>query len=397
MIDLTAIAAKRDIMVQTLIDWCNTNSGSYHHNGLAQMRDKIAALFVQLGAEMQVMPAKSHQTVNDLGEIIEHTSAPSLRFFKRPQATKKIVLCGHMDTVFAAENSFQQCQYLDDNTINGPGVADMKGGLLVMFYALQSLEQSASAAKLGWEVLIVADEEIGSLGSTAHLEQVAKGCDYGLIYEPSMADGSFAGARKGSGLFSLVVQGTTAHAGRDPHLGRNAIHKLSEAIVQIVSTVNQCDGLTVNPGRIAGGGPLNQIAERAVCHFNFRCFDKKQADFARQLLQQIVADINAQQGYSATIHGSFHRPPKPFNAKKSALAQIVKHCCSELQLNYRFVDTGGCCDGNNLAQYGVENIDTLGVRGGKIHTNEEFILLDSLVERVQLSALILHQITQKIV
>jgi len=392
---LESITQKRQQMVDQLIDWCNINSGSTHLSGLQTMAATIQKQFQTLQADFATLEAKPYDTLNDAGEVITQQNGKCLYWQKRSRAPIQVLLCGHYDTVFSATDPFQKCTFLSDQRLNGPGVADMKGGILVLLHALQTFETLPIANRVGWKILLVADEEIGSFGSTPHLEQIAKNCDYGLIYEPSISSTQFAGNRKGSGLFSLAVRGRAAHAGREPHLGRNAIHKLAQAITTIVADVTKYPGLTVNPGRISGGSALNQIADHAVCHFNFRCHDLKGMQGAEAILQQVVADINGSDGFSAKLFGKFHRPPKVFDAKQSKLASIVNQSCLELGIKPSYVDTGGCCDGNNLQHFGVDNIDTLGVVGGNIHTAFEYIELQSLVERTQLSTLILTKIASQ--
>ena len=230
-IDLQLVRSWKSEMVATLIAWCNTNSGSYNRQGLADINQKICALFANLDVDIDIeqLPGHSYQKLNDNGELITITSPASIKISNKVKAQTNcnIVLCGHMDTVFTADSHFQNCQYLADDIINGPGVADMKGGLLVIYYALKAYTLADVAKPINWTVLIVADEEIGSFGSTPHLKQIATDCSFGLIYEPSLEDGSFVASRKGSGLFSLKITGKTAHAGREPERGRKRHSQIS--------------------------------------------------------------------------------------------------------------------------------------------------------------------------
>jgi len=141
-----------------------------------------------------------------------------LKVAVRPDAPVQLVLTGHYDTVFPVDFHFQQPVRIDDDTINGPGTADMKAGLMVMLTALETLERSDNAANIGYSILMSPDEEIGSPGSSAILAELGKRSHVGMTYEPALADGSMAGARKGSGNFSLVIKGRAAHAGREQSL-----------------------------------------------------------------------------------------------------------------------------------------------------------------------------------
>ena len=142
----------------------------------------------------------------------------------RPDAPVQLLFTGHMDTVFAVDHPFQETRWLDDEVLNGPGVADMKGGIAVMLAALKAVEASEAAASFGYEVVINSDEEVGSLGSAALIAEAARGKKAALTYEPSaLPDGTLAGARPGSGNFAITIHGRSAHAGRNPEDGRNAI------------------------------------------------------------------------------------------------------------------------------------------------------------------------------
>ena len=386
------IDSQHRAMVDRLLDWSHTNSGSFNVSGLELMHSKLIDAFAPLQAEVESLTVPPLTVVADDGSSNERPVGKVLRLRKRPQAPCRVLLCGHMDTVFAVDHAFQQCQYENDYRINGPGVADMKGGLLVMLTALQALERSPHANNLGWEVVINADEEIGSVGSAPVLHESALRNHLGLIYEPSMPDGTLAGARKGSGNFSLLVRGKAAHAGREHHLGRNAIAALAAAMTDLDNLNQQSDDITLNLGRIVGGGAVNVVPDLAICHFNIRTISHADQQLAQQWIERIVADINSRADYQAELHGTFNRPPKPMTEQQQKLFDLLSNCGESLNINIQHVATGGCCDGNNLLASGLPNIDTLGVRGGNIHSAQEYILLDSLTERAKLSALLLMRL-----
>jgi glutamate carboxypeptidase len=216
-----------------------------------------------------------------------------------------------------------------------------------------------------------------------------------MVYEPSMPDGFLAGARRGSGNYSLAVHGKAAHAGREYELGRNSIATLSKAMCELDSLNNLRDSITLNLGRISGGGPTNVVPDLAICHFNIRVSTLEDQAFAESHVAKVVDMINSLDGFSSTISGGFNRPPKPATESQKNLFELVELCGEKLQLNVGFRATGGCCDGNNLLAAGLANIDTLGVQGGDIHSDKEYMLIDSLVERAQLSAMILTHLTQQ--
>src|SRR3954452_2299724 len=167
-----------------------------------------------------------------------------LRLTVRPTAPVQLLLTGHMDTVYGPDHVFQETRWIEHGVLNGPGVADMKGGIAVMLAALKSVEQCKVADRIGYEVLINSDEEVGSLSSAALLAEAARGKKAALTYEPAaLPDGTLAGARPGSGNFDFVVKGRSAHAGRNPQDGRNAIVAASELALRL--SMSKTPGLSI--------------------------------------------------------------------------------------------------------------------------------------------------------
>ncbi len=387
------IEEQKDQMIQDVLNWAAINSGSHNLNGLKNMSECLATAFTRLDCKIELLPAAPMTIVTNTGAEEEKSLGSILRIRKRPEANRQILLCGHMDTVFSKESNFQSCTELGGGKINGPGVTDMKGGLRVILAALQAFENSPNKDQLGWEVLINADEEIGSFGSQCYLAEAAANTDLGLVFEPSMPDGTLAGARKGSGNFTLIVKGKAAHAGREHHLGRNAIPALSKVIPDLDALSGELPGLTVNIGNIEGGDALNVVPDLAICRFNIRMEMPEDQDWFQTRLNTIVEQINNRPGYSASLHGGFSRPPKPMTPAIQQLFDLVQQCGSDLGIQINQQPTGGCCDGNNLAAAGLPNIDTLGVRGANIHSEQEYIITESLTERAKLTALILHKLS----
>ena len=380
-------------MRKSVEDWSSINSGSFNILGLAQMQQELVSAFSLLNCEQEIIALPDSEYIDGQGTVQKRKSANLLRFYKRPKANRKVLLTGHYDTVFGADHAFQSFSWIDDDTLNGPGVADMKGGILVLLNALMALEQSPFADALGWEVLLSPDEETGSLGSAPYLVKRAPDFDIGLTYEPAMANGTLAGARKGSGNYILVVKGRAAHAGREIDKGRNAVVALADIIGKLSELNGKRDGLTVNPAVIEGGEAPNIVPDLAICRFNVRLEHSEDVTWLKDELDKIVALWDCQEGYSVTLHGGINRPPKILSKANLELMALIK-ICGELQaLKVDYVATGGCCEGNNLAAAGLANVDTLGVRGGAIHSDKEFLLIDSMVERAKLSALILMAIS----
>ena len=389
---LTWIKNQHRTMVDTVLELAQINSGSQNLAGLATMKQALSELFAVYDTDIESVDLPALESVDDNGEPYQQAVGQALTLHKHPQASLQVLLMGHMDTVYGVDHAFQHCTWLDDETLNGPGVADLKGGLVIMHTALSALESSPWAGKIGWQILINPDEEIGSLSSSSLIIDAAKNNDFGLIFEPSLPDGTLAGARKGSGNFSVVVTGLAAHAGREHHLGRNAIRALSEFTVALDNLNGQVDGITINPGYIHGGGPVNIVADKALLKFNVRISETEHEHWFTQQLDQIKTKINQLDGITLEIHGRFGRKPKPLHADTLNLFNLIKSTGAELNTPIKWKDTGGCCDGNNLAAAGLPNVDTLGTVGGAIHSSDEYIKIGSLVERAQLVALLLMKL-----
>jgi len=386
---IDAIATREASMIARVKSWSEVNSGSHNRAGLDRQRALLREAFATLGGKISESALPSVDEVLGNGERLCRDFAPSLVLRQRPKAPIQVVLTGHYDTVFGESHAFQNWKMLDEDTINGPGTADMKGGILVMLEALRALEQSPHKDNLGYTVVLSPDEEIGSPASAALLTQYGAQADLGMTYEPALADGSLSGARKGSGNFSLIIRGKAAHAGREHHLGRNALVAAGKAVKDLADLTGQRDGLTINPAKIEGGGPSNIVPDLAIIRFNVRMTLPEDADWVMAQFTHIAHAVDSQDGISAELHGGFTRPPKPMAPPNARLFEMTRAAGAALGLDICWRDTGGVCEGNNLWAAGCPNVDTLGVRGGSIHSAEEFAILSSFVERARLSAVLL--------
>lgn len=386
---LDHVSARRDAILNRTIAWANINSGSRNAAGLNTMLDQLEAeAQARLPAQIVRIPTQGSTTVADDGQVRTEAHADALKLICRPNAPVQVVLTGHYDTVFGADSSFQSVVTRPDGALNGPGVADMKGGISVMLAALEAFETHPARHGVGWTVLLSPDEEIGSPASAPLLAELGAAGHVGMTYEPALADGTMAGARKGSGNFHLIVTGKAAHAGRAFHEGANAVAGAAIIAAALHALNGQREGVTVNVAKIAGGGPLNVVADNAVVRFNVRVPDIASADWVTENIRTIAATPPLP-GLTLDLHGGMTRAPKPMDASQTALFEAVREAGSLLGQRITWTPSGGVCEGNNLHAAGLPNIDTLGVRGGDIHSDQEFAWPDSFVERAQLSALIL--------
>jgi glutamate carboxypeptidase len=198
-------------------------------------------------------------------------------------------------------------------------------------------------------------------------------------------------ARAGSGNFSLIVTGRSAHAGRNPQDGRNAIVAAADLALRLKHM--ETATLSVNPARIDGGSANNVVPDHAVLRFNIRPRAVTDADRFAVALRGLIAEIEREHEVSIHLHGGLSRPPKPLDPPAEALFGLVRDCGAALGQPIRWQSSGGVCDGNNIAALGVPVVDTMGVRGGAIHSPDEFLIVSSLAERAALSALVLHRLS----
>lgn len=380
-------------MLAQVEDWVAINSGTRNLSGLAIMAGKLADAFAALPGDLALVDPAPVDAVDGAGAVQPIAHGRHLHLRVRPDAPVRMLFTGHMDTVFGVDHPFQAARWLPDGTLNAPGAADMKGGLAVMLAALRAVEASPVARRLGYNVVINSDEETGSLSSAALLAQAARGKVAALTYEPALPDGTLAGARGGTGNFSLTVHGRSAHAGRNPEDGRNALVAAADLAVRLAA--HGIPALSVNPARIDGGGPNNVVPDLAILRVNFRPRDQAAIDAAARLIDDTIAAVAAARDVRVERHGGFNRPPKPIDPGAQRLFDLVKRAGADLGLPIGWRDTGGVCDGNNIAACGVPVVDTMGVRGGAIHSAAEFLIPDSLAERAALSALTILRIAER--
>lgn len=374
--------------------WSAINSGSRNLDGLARMAGLLADAFAILPGEVSLPAPAPGEEVNRTGQVHPVAYGANLHVRVRPEAPVQLLLTGHMDTVYAIDHPFQSLTDLDGGTvINGPGVADMKGGIALMLAALSALEASPLATRIGYDVIVNSDEEIGSPGSAALIANRARGKLAALTYEPSaLPDGTLAGARPGSGNFSLIITGRSAHAGRNPEDGRNAIVAAADLALRLARARRA--GLAINPARIDGGGPNNIVPDRAVLRVNLRPALPADQSAAQALIDDLIRAVAAEHEVSIHLHGGFGRPPKPIDAQAAKLFALVEDSAARLGRPITHRATGGVCDGNNIAACGIPVVDTMGARGGAIHSPDEYLIVESLAERAMLSTLVMLRLAE---
>lgn len=385
-------AIDADTMLREVQAWSAVNTGTANIEGLEKMAGVLADAFSILPGDIELVEPATVTAISAEGREYEKPHGKHMVLRVRPEAERRFVLTGHMDTVFPVDHPFQEVKWLDDETLNGPGTADMKGGLNVILHSLRTFETIEGSSRVGYDVMINSDEETGSLASRSLIEELARGKYAALTYEPSaLPDGTLAHARGGTGNYSITITGRSAHAGRNPQDGRNAIVAASDLVLKIKAL--EAEDITVNPAKIEGGAANNVVPDLAILRFNIR---PKSTDAMNRFdgdLDAILKTVEAEHEVGIHRHGGVTRPPKPVDDKAQRLFDLVKACGAELGQQIAWKSTGGVCDGNNIAATGVPVVDTMGVRGGAIHSPDEFMIVPSLRERAALSALVLTKLS----
>lgn len=405
---LDVLSERAAAMRERVLEWVRIPSGSHDEAGLARMAGELKNAFAVLGAPAEEIALEPQAAIDSRGEPASLPLGKALRFRKRPDAPLRVFLGIHYDVVYgeaaaAGENALapsgdgagtrvRPLIQVEGDVLRASGACDAKGGIAILLHAVEAFEASPFAAGVGWEILLNPDEELGSPGSLPLLKEAAARNHLGLLYEPCLADGNLVGARKGSGNFAAVMRGRASHAGRDPHLGRNAVHALAEFIVALDGLGRRHGGINVNVGKIEGGGALNRVPDLAIARFNLRVRDGGDQRAAEEFLRGQAEEFARREGFSLSLHGRFTSPPKPLEGRGLALLEAVAGCGRDLGMDLRWLSSGGVSDGNKLAAAGLPNVDTLGARGGDIHSPEEWLDLKSLEERARLTALVLMKL-----
>src|SRR4051812_43859839 len=373
-----------DSLRDLLTSWANINSGSENFAGLDRMRAVLAA-------EFSTLPGASIEHVALAG-----TPAQALRVRVRPTAPTQLLLSGHYDTVYSATDPFQSCTLMDERTLRGPGVSDMKGGIVVMLAGLREFEKSPHAARLGYEVLLTPDEEIGSFASGALFAAAgaSKKFALALVYEPARPNGDLVHSRKGTGNFVATCRGRAAHAASPTRAGRNAIAALAEFLVAANRIPDELPGVMLNIGNIRGGSSAtNVVPDFAEAALDLRITRVADRESLLARLRELAAPINAREGFRLEITGAFNRPPKEYVPVEQTAFAAIQQAGRELGLApFTSVHTGGASDGNNLSAAGLPNLDGLGPIGDRLHSAEEFVVVPTLAERARLTARFLEKV-----
>ncbi|MDX1707392.1 MAG: M20 family metallopeptidase [Desulfobacterales bacterium] len=368
------IASRYDQFISDLETIVNIDSGSHYPEGLNQVANFFRQRFDRIGW------TTTHHAFDD-GKV------PCLEVSNRPpegdDAASDLLFIGHMDTVFKKGTASKRPFSKDDKRAYGPGVCDMKGGLVAMLHVAEILQQTGTADSVAIAMAFNSDEEIGSRVSRPWYESLATRSRCVFVFEPWRATGERLLHRKGGGVFHVTCHGRAAHAGVAPEDGANAVIELAHQILAIKDLARDDIGTTVNVTVVSGGTAANVIPDTAKASVDVRIAEPDEAKRIQDGFQAISNDIQTAD-VRVEVTGGINRMPMVPSEKTLQLWEQIKTIGEAIGIDMRLTSTGGCSDGNFTAALGIPTIDAMGIRGGGSHGLDEYIELDSIVPNVHL-------------
>jgi len=373
--------ARTPDMLALLKRLVETESPSHDKSAVDRVGMLVAEECRRLGAQVEI------HSQTEIGNHIEARFFHPRRLPQDKTGANGILLLAHMDTVFPLGTLERMPFHEKNGRVFGPGVADMKGGIVVALAAVAAVLEIGSLVH-PITALFTSDEEIGSVTSRALIEELASESALVLVLEPGMEDGSVKTWRKGVGEFTVQVRGRAAHAGGDHEKGRNAIEEMAYQVLAIQRLTDYSKGTTLNAGVIRGGIASNVVPDDASLEVDLRVMQPGEADRISAAMQALKPVLD---GTSLEVTGGLERPPMPFNDTIKATFEKVKAIAANTNIELKASGTGGASDANFVALLGIPVLDGLGPAGGEYHSEREFIFRDSLPERTKLVAAILRE------
>jgi len=377
-VDLTtlqaAVTARHARYLTELQQLVNLDCGSYTPAGVNRVADFAVAALADVGAAIERIAHRPEAGEAALGDLV----------VGRIDGTgPRLLLIGHMDTVFPAGTAMARPFRTDGDRALGPGVCDMKGGLLAGLHAIAAL-QAAGASP---HVTFVAnpDEEIGSPFSTPYINALAPAHDVALVLECARANGDIVSARKGIADYEIRLTGRAAHAGVEPEKGRSAILEAARQVIALHALNGRWPSVTVNAGVIEGGTRPNVVAESCRVELDLRAASVQEFDVAAAEVSRIVSHPTLD-GVTAQLRRTAHHPPMERTPASARLVALAASVADELGFPVRDALTGGASDANTTSAAGLPTLDGLGPIGGDDHSVDEWLDLASVVPRTTLLA-----------
>lgn len=366
-------------MLDKLAELVNIDSGSRYKAGVDEVGKWLAKEYEALDFEVHVHENKEFG--NNL--VLRHPKA------KEP----KVLLIAHMDTVFPEGTAKQRPFHIKGGHAYGPGVADMKGSLITMLYAMKYLRDLDPDVLHNVVIILNADEEIGSRTSRKLIETWAEVVDYALVMEPARKDGSIVSSRRGGGRYIFRVKGKSAHSGVAPKEGISAIEELAHKITRLHKLSDHDKGISVSVGRVEGGRSTNVIPDSATGYVDVRVRSKQQGLDVTKEIERIAAEPDVE-GTSIDLEGGINRPPMELNKRNKDLLEIIQTVGKKYGIKVTDTHTGGGSDASFPSYLGVATIDGMGPIGDKMHNEGENILIESIPKRTLLLAETIRELSR---
>ncbi|HEX9035551.1 MAG TPA: M20 family metallopeptidase [Ktedonobacterales bacterium] len=375
--DVLALAESQ--MTQILDDLgalVNIDSGTYTPRGVARVADELERWLKAAGAEVE--------------RVAGSEFGPHLIARWRGPGRGRALLIGHMDTVFPEGEAERRPFRVADGRAYGPGVMDMKSGLLIGLYAARALLDEAPWAEL--VMFCNSDEEIGSPSSRSLVETLGKPAHAALVLEPNSRVDKTTIARKGVATYRIDVEGLSAHAGVEPHRGRNAILELAHRVIAVQALNGTIPGVTLNTGVTHGGERPNVVPDAAHALVDVRAADLEGVHVVDAALRALADGPEHVEGTRTRLTGGFMHQPFVQSPASLRLFEMAQEVARELGYELSGSPTGGGSDGNTTAATGAPTLDGLGAAGGMAHNPGEFIEVASIAPRIALLSGIIQRL-----
>jgi glutamate carboxypeptidase len=370
--------ARKPEMIALLKKLVESESPSDNKAAVDRVGTLVAEECHRLGADVEFVP---NSVTGD--HVVARFDPPAGSLSEKEHG---ILLMHHMDTVFPIGTLEKMPFYEKDDKIFGPGVLDMKGGIVVSLVAIAALKE-AGLLKRPVTLLATSDEEIGSGTSHELIKALAKEAELVLVMESGLLDGSLKTWRKGVGDFVVKVKGRAAHAGGAHEEGRNAIEEMAHQVLTIQKMTDYAKGTTLNVGVIKGGTVSNVVPEEVIIEVDFRVLVPEEAgrvEAAMKALKPVTPDT------SVEVTGGLNRPPMPKDDLMKATFEKAKSIAARIGMEIKAGGSGGGSDGNFVAPLGVPLLDGMGTYGEGLHSEREYIFTRSLPERAALVAALIE-------
>lgn len=377
-----AIAGSYRSYVDDLRTMVNIDCGTYSREGVNRVADLMQERFEATGWTVERHPHEAGPGQPQFGDVVVARLTGGHR---QSDGGHRVLLIGHMDTVFPEGTVAERPFRIDGSTAFGPGVSDMKDGLLAGWYAVRGLQEAGFDGFDSITYVCNPDEELGSPFSGSIIQRLARDADVCFVLEGARENGDIVSARKGVADIRITVLGRAAHSGVEPERGRSAIVQAAHTIVALHDLNDRWPGVTVNVGVVEGGTRSNVVAERCTLNVDVRSPSRTHLDEAISAVERVARTVVVPDT-TATIERRQGFPPMEKSEATARLVERARQIGAELGFEVRDAATGGASDANTVAAAGIPVLDGLGPIGGADHAPGEWVDLDSVVPRTALLA-----------